>query len=105
MPSPFQSRRASAWVITIIALVGLSTGLSWYRFRGAFGAKDSFAGTYQTAVLMDLDVRLTKDGELQAINFVDVINRVEGINTVQELVKEGTYVHKGDKLVVLDSSN
>jgi multidrug efflux pump subunit AcrA (membrane-fusion protein) len=93
------------WSITIIALVGLSTGLSWYRFRGAFASKDSFAGTYQTAVLMDLDVRLTKDGELQAINFVDVINRVEGINTVQELVKEGTYVHKGDKLVVLDSSN
>ena len=105
MPSLFQTRRASVWSISIIALVGLSTGFSWYRFKGALGDKDAFAGTYQQAVVMDLDVRLTKDGELQAINFVDVINKVEGLNTVQELVKEGTYVHKGDKLVVLDSSN
>ena len=27
------------------------------------------------------------------------------MNTIQELVKEGTFVHKGDVLVTLDSSN
>jgi multidrug efflux pump subunit AcrA (membrane-fusion protein) len=91
--------------VSLIAIIGLSGALTWFRYKSAFGVKDDFNGTFQTAVMMDLDVRLTKDGELQAINFVDVINKVEGINTIQELVKEGTYVHKGDKLVVLDSSN
>ena len=93
------------WSVSLLAVVGLSSAGAWLRFGGGFGAKATFQGTFDRAVLMDLDVRLTKDGELHAINFVDVINKVEGINTIQELVKEGTYVRKGDKLVVLDSSN
>ena len=46
-----------------------------------------------------------QDGELQAVNNIDVVNKVEGLNTIQELVKEGTFVHKGDVLVTLDASN
>ena len=93
------------WSVGIVAVVGLASALAWFRYRSPFGAGDKFTGTFQPAVVMDLDVRLTKDGELHAINYVDVINKVEGVNTVQELVREGTYVRKGDKLVVLDSSN
>jgi HlyD family secretion protein len=64
----------------------------------------TFTGNYQQAIVMDLDVRITKDGELQSVNNIDVVNKVEGLNTIQELVKEGTFVHKGDVLVTLDSS-
>jgi HlyD family secretion protein len=105
MPSILPIRRTSLWSVSLVAILALSGALTWFRYKSAFGGHEEFAGTFQTAAMMDLDVRLTKDGELQAINFVDVINKVEGINTIQELVKEGTYVHKGDKLVVLDSSN
>jgi multidrug efflux pump subunit AcrA (membrane-fusion protein) len=105
MAAIISSRRTWLWLVGFIVAAGLSAATLWFRYGGRFGAGQKFSGTYQQAVVTDLDVRLTKDGELQAINFVDVINRVEGINTVQELVREGTYVKRGDKLIVLDSSN
>lgn len=99
------SRRIPVWLIlTLLLLVGAGGYLVYARIDSA-SSGTAFVGNYQPAQVMDLDVRLTKDGELHAVNNIEVINRVEGINTIQELVKEGTFVHKGDKLVVLDSSN
>src|SRR4030095_12898304 len=53
---------------------------------------------------MDLDMKINKDGELQAVNNIDIISEVEGSTTIQTLVKEGSKVSKGDVLITLDSS-
>jgi multidrug efflux pump subunit AcrA (membrane-fusion protein) len=88
-----------------VALILIGLSYFAYGFFRPGQVASTFVGNYQAAALTDLDVRLNKDGELQAVNNIDVINKVEGINTIQELVKEGTFVHKGDVLVTLDSSN
>jgi len=99
------TRRFPVWLLLSVLLVVAGVGYMLYAHVSFGGGPVAFAGNFQRAVTMDLDVRLTKDGELQAVNNIDVVNKVEGINTIQELVKEGTFVHKGDVLVTLDSSN
>jgi HlyD family secretion protein len=98
-------RRFPILLITVALLI--LAGGSYLAFTRIHlgGTTSVVSGNYQPAVVMDLDVRLTKDGELQSVNNIDVVNKVEGLNTIQELVKEGTFVHKGDVLVTLDSSN
>src|SRR3954453_4731049 len=59
---------------------------------------------YFTIAPMDLDVKVVKDGELSAINNIDISNLVEGQTTIQQIVKEGSYVKKGEILVTLDSA-
>src|SRR5205814_5007072 len=49
---------------------------------------------YFTVTPMDLDVKVVKDGELAAINNIDITNMVEGQTTIQQIVKEGSYVKK-----------
>jgi HlyD family secretion protein len=55
--------------------------------------------------LRNLDVTVRKDGELQAVNNIDIISEVEGSVTIQSIVREGSSVKKGETLVVLDSAN
>lgn len=57
-----------------------------------------------TVTPMDLTIKISKDGELHAINNIDVVNRVEGQTAIQTLVKEGTTVKKGDVLATLDAA-
>lgn len=54
---------------------------------------------------IDLEIKVTKDGEIQAINNIDVNCQVEGVSTITTIVKEGTSVKKGDVLLTLDSTN
>ena len=61
------------------------------------------SGTFQTVNRMDLDVKVSKDGELAAVNDIDVMSQVEGSVTMQ-LAKEGRPREEGDLLVKLDSS-
>lgn len=106
LPTAATSRRVPVWVMALVPLIVLGGAGVVFKDR-FFGSSTSnpVTGTFQPAVVIDLDVRLAKDGELQSVNNIDVINRVEGLSTIVELVKEGTFVHRGDKLVVLDSSN
>ena len=85
----------------------VALGIAGYVFRDSIfpGGGGAAAGTYQIVTPAELQVRLVRDGEIQAVNNIEVVNRVEGINTIVELVKEGQFVKKGDKLVVLDSVN
>ncbi len=53
---------------------------------------------------IDLEIKVTKDGEIQAINNIDVNCQVEGVSTITTIVKEGTSVKKGDVLLTLDST-
>ncbi|HZZ43323.1 MAG TPA: HlyD family efflux transporter periplasmic adaptor subunit [Tepidisphaeraceae bacterium] len=68
------------------------------------GGPAGISGTFQPVTRMDLDVRVSKDGELAAVNNIDVLCLVEGSTTITQLIKEGTFVKKGDLLVKLDSS-
>jgi HlyD family secretion protein len=103
--SSSSARRFPIWLLlTVILLVGAGGYFVYARVTSG-GGGGGVVGNYQPAVVMDLDVRLLKDGELQSVNNIDVINKVEGLNTIQELVSEGTFAHKGDVLVTLDSSN
>jgi multidrug efflux pump subunit AcrA (membrane-fusion protein) len=77
----------------------------------ALGARQYFApaqvqsaGTYMTVQPMAMDVKISKDGELAAVNNIDINCMVEGQSTIQTIVKEGSFAKKGDILVTLDSS-
>jgi HlyD family secretion protein len=103
--SSSSTRRIPLWLLLVGALVMAGAALFVWAKVSPGGGGGVVAGNYQPVQYMDLDVRLTKDGELQSMNNIDVINKVEGLNTIQELVNEGTFVHKGDVLVTLDSSS
>lgn len=98
------ARRMPVWLYGATGLIVAGLSYFAYGFFRAGPEAGAFVGNYQVVQRMDLDVRLKKDGELQAVNNIDVINKVEGRNVIQTLVPEGTFVHKGDVLVTLDSS-
>src|SRR4051812_37991694 len=68
------------------------------------GHTTSGTGSYFLVSPMELDVKVVKDGELQAVNNIDIACMVEGQTTIQQIVKEGAYVKKGEVLVTLDSA-
>jgi len=88
---------------SVLALIAVGAVVAW-RVYGSAGAPPAVTGTFYSIHPMDLEIKFTKDGELQAINSIEVICQVEGVSTIQTLVKEGTFVKKGDVLVTLDSS-
>jgi RND family efflux transporter MFP subunit len=62
-------------------------------------------GQLHVASLVDpFEVRIKKDGELQAVKNIDITCQVEGTTTITEIVKEGVMVEKGQVLLVLDSA-
>lgn len=58
-----------------------------------------------TVVPMDLEIKLSKNGEIHAVNNIDVLCQVEGSSTITSIVKEGATVKKGDVLLTLDSTD
>ncbi|MCC6424049.1 MAG: HlyD family efflux transporter periplasmic adaptor subunit [Phycisphaerales bacterium] len=91
------------WVGLPVALL-LLVGLAWVArsYLRSSGTIDT--GTYYSVEPMTLDVRVTKDGELQSINNIDVSCQVEGQTAITFVVKEGSTVKKGDVILILDSS-
>src|SRR5439155_13117046 len=63
------------------------------------------AGEFYTVAPMDMDITINKDGELGAVNNVEITSPVEGQNTIVDIAKEGDFVHKGDVICKLDSSD
>ncbi|HZN69070.1 MAG TPA: HlyD family efflux transporter periplasmic adaptor subunit [Tepidisphaeraceae bacterium] len=103
-PAHGSGRRWVVWpVATLLALVAVAA--FWGATRLAARDNGSVAfGKFHRVVPMDLDIKVRKDGELQAVNNIDVMCLVEGRNTIVFIVKEGESVKKGDLLVELDSS-
>jgi HlyD family secretion protein len=104
-PASFPTRRLGGWTlapVVVLVLLGSYWGIS--RFF-THGGNSPLAGAKFFAVApVTMDVKVTKDGELQAVNNIDVLSQVEGLNTIVQIVKEGAFVKKGEVLVVLDSS-
>jgi len=99
-------RRIASWwwvasALAIIVLAGVA--LRWQPWAG--GNRPPVTGQFYLVAPMDLEIKIVKDGELQASRFIDVENRVEGTTQILWLEKEGTTVEKGAELVRLDSSN
>src|SRR4051794_25290737 len=59
---------------------------------------------WHTVTAGPMVVQVHKDGELQAVNNIEVMSMVEGISTIVQIVKEGSVVSQDDLLVELDSS-
>src|SRR5205809_948045 len=97
--------RRVPWVFTLLIAIGV-VALAWGVIALSGGSSDSAtAGQFYTVVPMDMDIVINKDGELQAVNNVEVTSPVEGQNVIVEIAKEGDFVHKGDVLCKLDSSD
>src|SRR5204863_5389977 len=78
------------WVWGLVpTIVTLSLGGYWFKSRAGADSAGAINGTFYTVVPMDLDVKITKDGELQAINNLDIQCHVEAINTITYVVPEG----------------
>src|SRR5689334_22021575 len=90
-PAASSSRRWMIWLLPPL-VAGLVMGSYWLLTRvtaaNSAGATTAASGMYYAVKPMDLEVKLTKDGELQAVKNIDIICRVEGGSTVQTLVPE-----------------
>jgi HlyD family secretion protein len=104
LPASQASRRK--WTVWLVApLVAVAAMASFWALSGTRrSAAQASSDMLVTVNPMDLDIKIVKDGELQAVNNIDIISEVEGGTTIQTLVKEGTKVSKGDVLITLDSS-
>ena len=102
VPTSVPQRRWWIWTVPVAVAV-LAVLVYWIITQVAL-KPTAVGGDYQPVKPMDLTVRVLKDGELQAVNNIDIVCEVEGRNTILTVVKEGTYAHKGDVLMTIDSS-
>jgi multidrug efflux pump subunit AcrA (membrane-fusion protein) len=105
---PTSASNKRKWIFPLAAGLGaaiIALFIYWvFSTATAPGRDDRADGVFYSVVPIDLEVKIAKDGELQAVNNIDIYCEVEGQTTIQQIVKEGTTVKKGDTLVVLDSS-
>src|SRR6186997_1972626 len=98
-----ESRGASRWVVWLLAPAAAIVAVAalWAFTAKSASSTVAAGGAWHRVLPADLEVKLVKDGELQAINNIEIQSTVEGQTTVQTLVKEGASVKKGDVLVTL----
>jgi HlyD family secretion protein len=92
-------------LIVPVAIVLVGGGFWWWRTHGGSEGFGPITGSFYTVAPMDLDVKIVKDGELAAVNNIDIACHVEGLNTITYVVPEGSSVKAGEMLVTLDSSS
>jgi len=87
-------------VIVLVVVVGLGTMI----FRATNKEKDTTT-LYHTVKRGDFLISVVEGGGLKAVNEVVVRSELEGSAPIISIVKEGTYVKKGQLLVELDSAD
>ena len=95
------------WLLAPLLVAALAGGayFAYSRLAGRdYAAGSAGSLTYYTIVPKPLEVRVNKDGEVQAVDNIEVACNVEGTNTITKMVPEGSQVTKGQILVVIDSS-
>lgn len=104
VPASVSPRRIPWGVVLLglIAIVGVVLIIMALTRRSGGGGMT--AGEFYTIVPMDLDITISKDGELQAVNNVEIVSPVEGQNVILDIAREGAFVHKGDMVCKLDSA-
>lgn len=105
VPAALPAKRRIPWTLVLAVTLGLivvgGIAAAVYSYRGA--TPTTFDSFYRVT-LMPMEVTITKDGELQAVNNTDVVCPIEGTSTIQFIEKEGTSVKKGDVLMIIESS-
>lgn len=104
---PKTSSLMGAGLTVAIALAAVTVGVGGYwAYTSAFRSNTVGMANDRlfTVVPSRLDVVVSQMGELQAVDNIELISRVEGRATITDIVKEGAYVNKDDILVQLDSS-
>src|SRR5687768_6654715 len=106
LPTTSPARTRSRWMVWMLVPVALLVTLVGVWALGGRSRVPLLPGAAQfhRVGLGDMDVKIVKDGELQAINAIEIQSEVEGQTTIQTLVKEGTFVKKDDVLITLDSA-
>jgi HlyD family secretion protein len=105
--APYSLETRSRWsmpvvIVSIVLVVALSVVIGYRTLILPASTTTSYA--FYTLEPMDLNIVIRKDGELQAVNNLDVVCPVEGQNTITTIVEEGTAVKKGQVICELDSS-
>src|SRR5678815_45932 len=96
-------RFAGVWVGSAVIAAALGSWVvlkKWPAWSGPVQDKR----TYVTVQPMTLDITIRQNGELQSVNNIDINCPVQGQNTIQQIVPEGTNVKKGEVIAVLDST-
>ena len=98
--------RRLPWPLVALFISLGVVALAWtaWTFIASGSGSGTAPGQFYFVVPMDLDITISKDGDLQAVNNVDINSPVEGQNTIVDIAKEGDFVHKGDVICKLDSS-
>jgi HlyD family secretion protein len=87
-----------------LVVATLAAGGYWLATRTTAVAPGAMGSPTFVVSLTDMEIKIAKDGELQAANNIEIQCRVEGQTAIQTLVKEGVTVKKGDVLATLDAS-
>ncbi|HEV2295017.1 MAG TPA: hypothetical protein VGR35_14275 [Tepidisphaeraceae bacterium] len=103
LPQALPTRRYTTWAIAL-AFALLAVGATWFVVSGAGTAGSAVSSAYYTIHPMSMEVTVTKDGELQAVNNTEIVCPVEGQSVIQSIVKEGTTVKKGDVIAVIETT-
>ncbi len=103
IPHALPARRNATWVIALaVALAGI--GVTWFAVSGGTADGGAPSSAYYTVSPISMEVTVTKDGELQAINNTEIDCPVEGSSVIQSIVKEGTTVKKGEIIAVIETT-
>lgn len=98
-------KRLPWWLFPLLGVLVLASAITFRFSIWNRPSTPAVTGQFYTVLPTDIEIKIVKDGELQAAHFVDIENKVEGATQVLWLEKEGTTVKKGAPLVKLDSSN
>src|SRR6187399_2379785 len=97
--------RRLAWTWVGSAIIAATLG-SWVVLRKwpTWSGPTQDKRTYVNVQPITLDITIRQNGELQSINNIDINCPVQGQNTIQQIVPEGTNVKKGEVIAILDST-
>jgi len=80
----------------------LIVGFITYSMLSGSGGKSAEKASYYTVKKSDLNISVTEDGVLKAVDEEVIKNRLNGQSLIISIVAEGSRVKKGDLLVELD---
>ena len=100
-PAPASPKRW-LWVLAVVACVAASA----VAYRHAAGPGGGGAGDplFYPVARRDFEISLRQDGELEAVDNLDVLSPVPGESTLLYIAPEGTLVRRGDRLFEIDAS-
>lgn len=103
LPSSTMGRKLTIWLVLPLIVVTTVWAIVTY---GPSGTPAIAPGAFKTYTLTtkDIPVKINKDGELQAVNNIEIVSEVEGQTTIQTILPEGATVKKDDIILTLDSS-